>query len=87
MELAEVVATYRDYEALGFVNCEILPHQNRLEPSFLETVRQYSEYMTHDVIGLADGAAMLYTGSSEYRCVGQAVRFRRGIITSIAAAA
>jgi peptidase E len=85
--LDEVLATHREYEALGFVNYEILPHANRLEPSLLETVRLYSEHVTHDVLALADGAAVLHTGSSEYRCVGQASRFRRGIVTSIGSAA
>ena len=79
----EVMSHRDDYEALGVVGYEILPHLNRLETSFLEAVRHYSERVPHDVIALADGAAVLHTGRDDYRCVGQAVRFRNGIRSSM----
>jgi len=85
--LDDVVATHREYEALGFVDYEVLPHLNRFGPAFVETVRQYSERVAHDVLGLADGAAVLHTGSGAFRCVGRAARFRRGTVTAIGAAA
>jgi peptidase E len=85
--LDEVVMNRSEYEALGVVNYEILPHLNRFESSFLETVRRYSEQVPHDVIALADAAALLYEGGDRYRCVGQAVRCCNGIMTPIETAA
>lgn len=81
--LNKVVAEYKDYEALGIVDYEFLPHLNRLESSFLEKVRRYSEQISHDVIGLADGAALLYVNSDEYLCVGQVTRFQGGKVETI----
>lgn len=83
----EVLADRSKYDALGIVEYEILPHLNRFEPSFLETVRRYSERVAHDVIGLADGAAVLHRSSDNYWCVGKATRFQRGVITPIDTAA
>jgi peptidase E len=85
--LDEVIANRGEYEGLGVVDYEILPHLNRFEPSFLETVRRYSEPLTHDVIGLADGAAILQRSGDDYWCVGQATRFRSGVLTPIEASA
>jgi peptidase E len=85
--LEEVLDSRGEYEALGAIEYEILPHLNRFEVSFLETVRRYSERVAHDVIGLADGAALLHTSRDNYRCVGQTTRFRNGVMTPIEAAA
>lgn len=80
----EAVFENRDeYEALDVVGYEILPHLNRFQPSFLETVRRYSEQVDHDVIGLADGAAVLHQSRDNYWCVGQATRFHSGVMTPI----
>lgn len=79
----DVLAHHDEYEALGIVNYEVLPHLNRLEASFLETVRRYSERVGHDVIALADGAAVLHTGGDDYTCVGEAALFRQGARTPI----
>ncbi len=38
-------------------------------------------------LALADGAAVLHTSSEDYKCVGQAVRFRKGIMAPIEGAA
>lgn len=81
--LDEVVTNRGEYEALGVVDYEILPHLNRFEPSFLETVRRYSKRVAHDVIGLTDGAAVLHRSSDDYWCVGQATRFHNGAMTPI----
>ena len=75
----EVVQSFSEYAALDIVNCEILPHLNRFEPSFLETVRRYSERISHDVIAIADGAALIHEGSDRYRCHGQAIRYCKGL--------
>jgi len=83
----EVVATRGEYEALGVVGYELLPHLNRFEPSFVETVRRYSERVPHDVIALADGAALVHASGDEYQPIGQVVRFRHGVMTAIEAAA
>ena len=85
--LEEVCASRAEYEALGLVGYEMLPHLNRLEPPFLETVRCYSERVTHDIIALADGAAVFHESADDYRCVGHAMRFRNGVISSIETAA
>ena len=76
--LDEVLADHNEYDALGMVDYELLPHVNRQESSFLEKVRRYSEQIDHDVIGLADGAALLYKNSDDYLCVGQVTRFSKG---------
>jgi peptidase E len=81
--LDEVLANRGAYEALSVVGYEILPHLNRFENSFLETVRRYSERVAHDVIALADGAALLHMDCDAYKCVGQVSRFRNGVITPI----
>ena len=85
--LDEVFENRSEYEALGIVDYEILPHLNRFEPSFLEIVRRYSERVDHDVIGLADGAAVLHRSSDNYRYVGKATRFHKGVMTPIDTAA
>jgi hypothetical protein len=38
-------------------------------------------------IALVDGAAVLHTGGDDYRCVGRAMRFRRGVMAPIEGAA
>jgi dipeptidase E len=81
--LDEVLEKRSEYEAIGVVDYEILPHLNRFEPSFLEIVRRYSEFVDNDVIGLADGAAILYWSSDKYKCIGKMTRFHKGVMTSI----
>ena len=83
----DVVGAHADYEGLSIVGYEILPHLNRLDAPFLERVRRYSELLPHDVIALEDGAAMIHAGVGSPRCTGRAVRFRRGIESSIDEAA
>ena len=82
--LDEVCGQHAEHEALGLVDYEVLPHLNRFEPPFLETVRRYSERVTHDIIALADGAAVLHTGH-DYRSVGTAARFRNGVMSPLEA--
>lgn len=81
--LDQVLAERGDYEALGTVPYELLPHLNRLDAKFLETVRLYSERVSYDIIALADGAAILHTRPDEYHCVGEAARFRKGIVVPV----
>jgi dipeptidase E len=83
--LDKVLADHHQYEALGIVEYEILPHFDRLESSFLEKVCSYSEQLGHDVIGLADGAALLYMNTDDYSCAGQVTRFRKGEVQLIGA--
>ncbi len=85
--LDEVSGDRAEHEALGFVDYELLPHLNRFEAPFLETVRRYSERVPHDIIALADGAAVLHSSSGDYRCVGRAARFRNGVMSPIEAEA
>ena len=81
--LDEVCGQHAKYEALGLVDYEVLPHLNRFEARFLETVRCYSERVAHDIIALADGAAVLHTDGGDYSCVGTAARFRRGVMSAM----
>ncbi len=85
--LDEVCGDRAEHEALGVVDYELLPHLNRFEAPFLDTVRRYSERVPHDIIALADGAALLHMSSSDYRCVGRAARFRNGVMSPIEAEA
>jgi peptidase E len=84
--LDKVLAERHEFDALGIVDYEILPHVNQLESSFLEKVRCYSEQIDYDVIGLADGAALLYKNAEDYLCVGQVTRFHKGEVNLIEAA-
>ena len=81
--VVDVVAERDEYEALGIVNYELLPHVNRLDAPFLEKVQHYSERGPNDVVGLEDGAALIQEEDGSYRCVGRAVRFRGGVRTAI----
>jgi len=81
--LDRVLAEWHEFNALGIVDYEILPHVNRLESSFLEIVRCYSEKIDHDVLGLTDGAALLYASTEDYLCVGQVTRFHKGEVNLI----
>jgi peptidase E len=83
MPLDEVVLSFCEYAALGIVKCEILPHLNRFESSFLERVGRYSERIPHDVLAIADGAALIHADGDRYRCVGQVIKYRDGVISSI----
>jgi hypothetical protein len=80
--VVDVVAERDAYEALGIVNYELLPHVNTLDAPFLEKIRQYSERIPNDVVGLEDGAALIHQESGSYRCVGRAIRFRGGVRTA-----
>jgi dipeptidase E len=79
----EVFSNRDEYEAVGVVGYEILPHFDRLEPSFVEKVRCYSERVPHDVIALANGAAVVHATRDEYRTIGQAAKFCNGVMTMI----
>jgi peptidase E len=81
--LDEVIAERSEYNALGVVGYEILPHLNRFDATFLELVRSYSEQVGHDVLALADGAALLYTHSDSFQCLGRVIRFRKGVVTDL----
>lgn len=81
--LDDILAHRAEYKAMGLVSYEIVPHLNTCEPTFLEQVRCYSERVEHDVIGVADGAAVLHTSQTDYQCVGEVQRFRRGIVSTI----
>jgi len=81
--LDKVLTEYNEYDALGIVEYEILPHLNRQETSFLEKVRRYSEQIHHKVFGLADGAVLLYMNTNKFLCVGQVTRFHKGEVESI----
>ena len=83
----DVLGAYAEYEGLSVVDYELLPHLNRLDPSFIERVREYSAHLLHDVVALADGAALIYGGSPGPWCSGRAVRFRHGIDAPIGRAA
>jgi dipeptidase E len=83
----DVYASRGEYEALGLVEYELLPHLNRLDPGFLEKVRQYSERVDHDIVALTDGAALLHSSRDDYQCVGQAAIFRKGVMAPIGGAA
>lgn len=79
----EVLENHGEYEGLGFVEFEMLPHLNRFDPAFLEKVRRYSVCAGRDVLALADGAALLCTNSDEYTCLGRVVRYRNGAASEI----
>ena len=76
--LDEVVAQREEYDGIGLVDYEILPHLDRHEPSFIQIVQRYSACVEHDIIALADGAAMVHTRADKYSVIGRAALFRGG---------
>ena len=78
-----VLAERHEYEGLGLVHYELLPHLNRLDATFLEKVRLYSEKVAHDVVALEDGSAMLHAPGVDPRCAGRGARFRGGVRSSM----
>ena len=66
--LNDVCRERTEDQALGLVDYQLLPHLNRFEGPFLDTVRRYSECVPYDIIALADGEAVWHMSSSDYRC-------------------
>jgi peptidase E len=83
LEVEQVIAERIEYEALGIVPYEFLPHLNAHSESFLEKVRQYSQAIHHPVIGVEDGGALMHKSRDTYQLVGRASIFRHGDIESI----
>lgn len=79
----DVNASRSEYDGLGLVGYEILPHLNRHDAAFLEKVRQYSELVEHDIVALEDGAAVVADSESTYKSLGQGARFYRGVQTAL----
>jgi peptidase E len=82
----DVVSKRAEFDGLGLVGYELLPHLNKHDASFLEKVRRYSESIPHDIVALEDGAALLCDDDDDCRCFGQGVRYRGGVWGSIEAA-
>jgi dipeptidase E len=80
-----VVGSHAEYDGLGLVDYELLPHLNRLDAAFLDKVCRYSELVSHDVVALDDGAAIIYSGGDDSRVLGRALRIRRGVTSVIEA--
>ena len=76
----EVVANRAEFDGLGTVDYELLPHLNRHDASFLEKVRRYSELVSYDVVALEDGAALV-SSDGESKCFGECARFTCGVRT------
>lgn len=87
VDLGKVLSERERYRALGVVDYEVLPHADRFDLPFLEAVQQYSEHVPHDVIALADGAAVLHKSRTDFECIGPVVIFRRGGIIPVQGAA
>ena len=60
---AVLATSAADFDALGAVTFELLPHANRLEAAFLDKVRRYSEQTETDIVAVADGGAMFSTSA------------------------
>jgi peptidase E len=76
--LESVLGDRGRFDAMSAVPYEILPHANRCDQALLGKVRRYSEHVEHDVVTLADGAALLHTGDA-FAAVGEVVRYRTGV--------
>jgi peptidase E len=76
--LETVLAERKEYEGLGLADCELLPHLNRLEASFVSQVQRYSEQIEGEIVALDDGAAAVYGGGGLRRYLGRVVTFRNG---------
>ena len=72
----EVLATRRRYDALAAVPYEFVPHANRLDDAMLEKVREYAGRVENEVIGVADGGALVHGRAETFEPLGEIVRFR-----------
>jgi peptidase E len=81
-DVDRVVAERNHYDGCAFADYELLPHLNRLDPSFIDKVRRYSDLAGCDVVAIEDGAAIIHTGDTQ-RAIGRAVRFRGGVQRAI----
>lgn len=82
-----VVANRDEFGGLGIVGCEVLPHLNKHDASFLEKVRKYSELVLDEIVAVEDGGALVVDGCGDFKCFGTALRFRGGVRSPIEAAA
>jgi dipeptidase E len=83
LEVEQVIAQRKRYEALGIVPYEFLPHLNVHDQSFLEKVQRYSQAIGHPVIGVEDGGALIHSSRDMYKLAGHASIFHHGEIESI----
>lgn len=83
LEVEQVIAQLNEYEALGVVPYEFLPHLNVHGESFLEKVRQYSRGISHPVIGIVDGGALMHKSRDQYQITGRASIYRHGDVEFI----
>ena len=82
-----VVANRDEFGGLGIVGCEILPHLDKHDASFLEKVRKYSELVLDEIVAVEDGGALVVDGCGDFKCFGTAVAIPRAVRSPIEAAA
>lgn len=78
--LEEVLRTRGRFAAMGAVTFELLPHANRYDGPFIDTMRRYSEQTATDVVAVADGGAIFPTSADAFEQVGTVTRYRGGEI-------
>jgi hypothetical protein len=59
---------------------EVVPHRDRWPLSFRMAVQEYSRHVDHDVIAVADGAALIHMGSTGPLTDGAFTRYQKGQI-------
>lgn len=74
----DVIDTRGRFEAAGAVGFEVLPHMNGWDTALRDRVTRYSSLVEHEVVGIADGAALFPTDQHTFDYTGQIARFRRG---------
>lgn len=77
LPLDAVIAQRAEFDGLGVVELEMLPHLNRHDDVFLLKVQKYSESIDHEVLALHDGAALVFR-ESDWTSYGKGVRFTGG---------
>jgi peptidase E len=78
--LEDVLAARGRFDALGMVRYELLPHLHRWDAAFIAIVCRYSQGIEHDVLALADGAAIFHAADDAVDTVGMIRRYRNGHI-------
>lgn len=73
-----VLAEHSAFDAIGVVPYELVLHADRCTPGFVTSLQRYSETVAHDILLLADGAALLHHASSDFDSVGDVRRYRHG---------
>ena len=77
--VSQVLDERAEYEAMGLVPFEMLPHVEQQTPNMLAAVRAYSKSIEGDIWCLTDGAAVVQEADGSIVAIGDARCLRGGV--------